>query len=149
MIDIQTIADLELLRESVDLECKLAAGRDGKGALPEESLTRKLQNLVRDGFLEAHNPGRGAVYCLPGAALPRPEEVFGDGSEHSIPTSAHLPGRSAHLTGDSSGDEHRDGEGRLLADQLDAPVIEWAWHGDRRAVVAFLATTQVERRINS
>jgi len=36
MIDIQSIADLELLRESVDLECKLAAGRDGKGALPED-----------------------------------------------------------------------------------------------------------------
>jgi ATP-dependent DNA helicase RecG len=36
MIEIHTIADLELLRESVDLECKLAAGRDGKGALPED-----------------------------------------------------------------------------------------------------------------
>jgi len=36
MIEIQSIADLELLRESVDLECKLAAGRDGQGALPEE-----------------------------------------------------------------------------------------------------------------
>lgn len=36
MIDIQSIDDLELLRESVDLECKLAAGRDGKGALPED-----------------------------------------------------------------------------------------------------------------
>jgi len=32
MIDIQTITDFDLLRESVDLECKLAAGRDGKGA---------------------------------------------------------------------------------------------------------------------
>lgn len=36
MINIRSIADLELLRESVDLECKLAAGRDGKGALPED-----------------------------------------------------------------------------------------------------------------
>jgi predicted HTH transcriptional regulator len=36
MIDIQSIADLELLRESVDLECKLAVGRDGLGALPED-----------------------------------------------------------------------------------------------------------------
>lgn len=87
-------------------------------------LTRMLQNLVRDGFLEAHNPGRGAVYCLPGAALPKPEEVFGDGSEHSVPTSAHLPGSSAHLTGDAASDDHRDANGRLLADQLDAPVID-------------------------
>lgn len=30
MIDIESIADLELLRESVDLECKLAAGRRGE-----------------------------------------------------------------------------------------------------------------------
>ena len=36
MIDIKSIADLELRRESVDLECKLAAGRDRKGALPED-----------------------------------------------------------------------------------------------------------------
>lgn len=36
MIDIHSVEDLALLRESVSLECKLAAGRDGKGALPED-----------------------------------------------------------------------------------------------------------------
>ena len=36
MISLHSITDLELLRESVDLECKLAAGRDGKGAVPED-----------------------------------------------------------------------------------------------------------------
>ena len=36
MIDIQSLEDLALLRESVSLECKLASGRDGKGALPED-----------------------------------------------------------------------------------------------------------------
>ena len=36
MIDLQSIADLALIKETVDLECKLAAGRDGKGALPED-----------------------------------------------------------------------------------------------------------------
>lgn len=36
MIEIHTLADLELLQESVDLECKLAAGRDGQGVVPEE-----------------------------------------------------------------------------------------------------------------
>jgi len=87
-------------------------------------LTRMLQNLVRDGFLEAHNPGRGAVYCLPGAALPKPEEVFGDGSAQSVPASAHLTGSSAHLTGDAASDDHRDANGRLLTGQLDAPVID-------------------------
>jgi ATP-dependent DNA helicase RecG len=36
MIDLQSLEDLALLRESVSLECKLANGRDGKGALPED-----------------------------------------------------------------------------------------------------------------
>jgi hypothetical protein len=107
-------------------------------ALHPFDLTRMLQDLVRDGFLEAHNPGRGAVYCLPGAALPKPEEVFGDGSEQSLSSSAHLTDRSAHLTDrsahladrsahlaeDATAEEHRDAHGRLLANQLDAPVID-------------------------
>jgi ATP-dependent DNA helicase RecG len=36
MTDIKSLADIALLRESVDVECKLAGGRDGKGALPED-----------------------------------------------------------------------------------------------------------------
>lgn len=36
MTDIQSLEDLSVLRESVSLECKLANGRDGKGALPED-----------------------------------------------------------------------------------------------------------------
>ena len=36
MMDIQSLADIALLRESVSLECKLANGRDGKGALPDD-----------------------------------------------------------------------------------------------------------------
>lgn len=36
MIDTASLEDLSLLRESVSLECKLAQGRDGKGALPED-----------------------------------------------------------------------------------------------------------------
>ncbi len=36
MINFQSLEDLSLLRESVSLECKLASGRDGKGALPED-----------------------------------------------------------------------------------------------------------------
>ena len=107
-------------------------------ALHPFDLTRMLQTLVRDGFLEAHNSGRGAVYCLPGAALPKPEEVFGAGSEPNIPssahlakssahlreTSAHLRETSAHLANPTTASERRDLEGRLLSDQLDAPVID-------------------------
>lgn len=36
MIDIRTLSDIEALSESVDLECKLAAGRNGKGQLPTD-----------------------------------------------------------------------------------------------------------------
>lgn len=100
--------------------------------------TRLLQGLVRDGFLEGHNPGRGAVYCLPGAALPRPEEVFGDGYPYIAGSSAHLSPRSAYLPGDfaqvghslgledfgKSQQDPRDNHGRLISSQLDAPVID-------------------------
>lgn len=36
MNEIESIADLELLRESVDVECKVAAGCDGQGTLPAD-----------------------------------------------------------------------------------------------------------------
>lgn len=84
--------------------------------------TKLLQTLVRDGFLEVHNHGRGAVYNLLGASILKPEEVFGaavsqtcgnadqaeagskhlDGSsKHLARSSAHLDSSSAHLTGSS------------------------------------------------
>ncbi|MDU0697876.1 RNA-binding domain-containing protein [Pseudomonas aeruginosa] len=107
--------------------------------------SRLLQALVRSGFLESHNPGRGAVYCLPGAALPTPEDVFGsssehllDSSEHLLDSSGHLPSSSGHLPGSSghlaehfghlseNGDKacQRDGQGRRLTEKLDAPLID-------------------------
>lgn len=36
MFDIQTLDDLSLLAESVELECKLAQGQDGKGEVPKD-----------------------------------------------------------------------------------------------------------------
>ncbi|MDD4913202.1 MAG: putative DNA binding domain-containing protein [Sideroxydans sp.] len=36
MLEIKSIADIEALRESFEVECKLAAGRDGKGELPKD-----------------------------------------------------------------------------------------------------------------
>jgi ATP-dependent DNA helicase RecG len=36
MINLQSLEDLSLLRESISLECKLANGRDGKGTLPDD-----------------------------------------------------------------------------------------------------------------
>lgn len=107
-------------------------------ALHPVDATRLLQSLVKEGFLEGHNPGRGAVYCLPGAALPRPEEVFGDssahlsaGSEHLVPSSEHLPHSSAHFRTDSSDkalENQRDTDGLLISAQLDAPIIDSLEH---------------------
>jgi predicted HTH transcriptional regulator len=36
VIDLHSLEDLSLLRESISLECKLANGRDGKGTLPDD-----------------------------------------------------------------------------------------------------------------
>lgn len=36
MIEIKTLDDIALLAESSILECKLAGGKDGKGALPTD-----------------------------------------------------------------------------------------------------------------
>lgn len=80
--------------------------------------SRVLQGLVRGGWLESHNPGRGAVYCLPGAALPKPEEVFAEGgttaanealafptgsSEYFAESSEHFAGSSTYISSSSTG----------------------------------------------
>ncbi len=36
MVPLSTLDDIALLRETVDVECKLAAGRDGRGKLPKD-----------------------------------------------------------------------------------------------------------------
>jgi predicted HTH transcriptional regulator len=36
MLEISSLEDIAAMRESVDVECKLAVGRDGKGALPND-----------------------------------------------------------------------------------------------------------------
>lgn len=36
MIDIQSLTDIELLEETDEIECKLAAGQDGQGKLPDD-----------------------------------------------------------------------------------------------------------------
>lgn len=36
MLDLRTLDDLALLRETVDLECKLAHGASGQGEVPKD-----------------------------------------------------------------------------------------------------------------
>lgn len=95
-------------------------------------ITRLLQGLVEKGFLESHNSGRGAVYCIPGAGLPTPEEVFGAGSAHSEFSSEYLKSSSLNLSSSSPNlaasspnlTGERNSEGCLIVDQLPLPVID-------------------------
>jgi predicted HTH transcriptional regulator len=36
MLEVSTLADIAALRENFEVECKLAVGKDGKGALPKD-----------------------------------------------------------------------------------------------------------------
>jgi ATP-dependent DNA helicase RecG len=112
--------------------------------LPAPEATRLLQNLVRAGLLVTDNPGRGAVYVLPGSGLPRPVDVFGDeldaradtvtleprSSEHLKAGSEHLRAGSEHSRAGSEqfaldmGSVRRDLHGRRLPDALDAPLVD-------------------------
>ncbi len=113
------------------------------GSHPVEA-TRLLRDLAHSGYLERHNLGRGMIYCLPGASLPKPEDIFGEkqgpdlaagavleDSGHSQPSSGHLAVSSGGLLQDSghngeavAGRPVRDEAGQLVSEKLDAPVID-------------------------
>lgn len=80
-------------------------------------LSKTLQHLTQDGLLESTG-GRGAVYHLPGEALPMPEDVFGPPPRISAPSSPNLASSSPNLTG------KRDADGCLMTEQLHLPVID-------------------------
>ena len=81
MIDLHTLSDLSRLRESVDLECKLAAGRDGQGAVPEDfwpsysAFANTQGGVVILGLRE-----KKGVFSVDGIANPaKVQEIFIDG----------------------------------------------------------------------
>lgn len=80
-------------------------------------LSKTLQHLTQAGMLESTG-GRGAVYHLPGEAIPTPDDVFGPAARISVPSSPNLAGSSPNLA------ENRDGDGCLIADQLPLPIID-------------------------
>jgi ATP-dependent DNA helicase RecG len=80
-------------------------------------LSRTLQHLTQTGMLESTG-GRGAIYHLPGEAIPTPDDVFGPVPRISVPSSPNLTGSSPNLT------ENRDADGCLVADQLPRPIID-------------------------
>jgi predicted HTH transcriptional regulator len=87
-------------------------------------LSKTLQHLTQTGMLESTG-GRGAVYHLPGEAIPTPDDVFGVPSRISVSSSPNLPASSPNLprtTPNSA--ETRDSDGCLMSNQLAKPVID-------------------------
>ncbi|MFL9813967.1 hypothetical protein D7241_11990 [Stutzerimonas sp. VN223-3] len=93
MITLHSPADLDLLRESIDLECKLAAGRDGKGAL--------LENAVGSSF--GYWPSNSEHLRGSSEHLRDSSEYLAGSSEHLREgSSTHLPNSSTHLADSST-----------------------------------------------
>ena len=76
--------------------------REVCGLSPTDA-ARLAQNLVRAGLLITDNPGRGAVWVLPGSGLPRPVDVLGDELNPRTDRGTVEVGSSEHL---SAGSEH-------------------------------------------
>jgi predicted HTH transcriptional regulator len=87
-------------------------------------LSKTLQHLTQAGML-ASTGGRGAIYHLPGEAIPTPDDVFGPAPRISVASSPNLDSSSPNLDSSSPNlDEKRDADGCLIADQLARPVID-------------------------
>lgn len=87
-------------------------------------LSRTLQHLTQDGMLESTG-GRGAVYHLPGQAIPTPDDIFGSAPAILVPSSPNLDGSSPNLDSSSPNlGDRRNAEGCLLSDQLSLPIID-------------------------
>ena len=62
--------------------------------------------------------GRGAIYHLPGEAIPTPDDVFGAAPRISVLSSPNLGSSSPNLA------ENRDPDGCLISKQLSLPVVD-------------------------
>jgi len=98
-------------------------------------LSKTLQHLTQGGMLESTG-GRGAIYHLPGEAIPTPDDVFGPAPLISVASSPNLDTSSPNLG------EKRDADGCLIADQLPLPVIDdlntlsWVLRGRLETIAA-------------
>ncbi len=87
-------------------------------------LSKTLQHLTQAGMLESTG-GRGAVYHLPGEAIPTPDDVFGPLAQFALPSSPNSGSSSSNLSHSSSNlKENRDSEGCLISEQLSLPVVD-------------------------
>jgi ATP-dependent DNA helicase RecG len=89
-----------------------------------DDLSKSLQRLTQVGYLESMD-GRGAVYHLPGEAIPCPGSSIEPAPRISAPSSPNLAASSPNL-GSSSPNltEHRDPLGCLISEQLSLPVVD-------------------------
>lgn len=94
-------------------------------------LSETLQHLTQTGLLESIG-GRGAVYHLPGDAIPSPDDVFGPEPRISRLSSPILAASSPILASSSPIlepsspilAEQRDLDGCLISEQLALPVVD-------------------------
>jgi hypothetical protein len=92
MTTIQSVEELTYLRESVFLECKLAAGRDGKGALPEDFWpTYSGKDLAHGLQLHEHyEPQEFTVLEMRWTPEPPPNHAAESSGESSGETGARI-----------------------------------------------------------
>ncbi len=139
---LQNTADLEQLREYYELECKLAAGRDGKGELPQDfwrsysAMANMHGGIVLLGVKEKE--GKFAFNSIekPDKILKvlfdtaNPDDIFGPGSTIIIDPSSTILTGSSTIIGPSStiieGKQvlKRDEVGRLVAEQFRLPFVD-------------------------
>ncbi len=87
-------------------------------------LSKTLQHLTHAGMLDSTG-GRGAVYHLPGEAIPTPDDVFGPPTQFALPSSPNSGGSSSNLSRSSSNlNENRDSKGCLISEQLGLPMVD-------------------------
>ncbi len=104
-------------------------------------LSRTLQYLRQVGMLESSG-GRGAIYHLPGEAIPTPDDIFGPFNRFSgagsplVEPSSSVLGVSSSVLGVSSSvldanslvfaseNGVRDEFGRILSEKLDMPLVD-------------------------
>lgn len=107
-------------------------------------LSRMLQGLVRDGFLEQEGRTRSAVYRLPGTALPSLETIFSTPAAHTggrqelgkpsklsgEPSEPNSEGLGVDSEGLGAGAEVAENGFGLTSQGLDYPLIDDLEHLD-------------------
>jgi ATP-dependent DNA helicase RecG len=87
-------------------------------------LSKTLQGLTQGGFLVSTG-GRGAVYHLPGEAIPTPEEIFGPAPPIPGSSTPNLEVSTPNLEASTPNlGDNRDANGCLVSDKLKLPVID-------------------------